>query len=73
VSIPALLDFLLKLPFAEHVSSVSLCHLSSLPQLSVRIRLQYSKSPSKEAQPLQTGVYTHNQIVGEMAILRQLR
>src|SRR5882672_10681127 len=32
--IPALLDFLLKLLFAEHISSVSLCHLSSLPQLS---------------------------------------
>src|SRR6266576_6804871 len=35
-SIPALLDFLLKLLFAEHISSVSFCHLSSLPQLSVR-------------------------------------
>src|SRR5437660_2930148 len=32
-SIPALLDFLLKLLFAEHISSVSLCHLSSLPQV----------------------------------------
>jgi hypothetical protein len=35
-SIPALLDFVLKLLFAEYVTSVSLCHLSSLPQLSVR-------------------------------------
>src|SRR5438477_5146690 len=32
-SIPALLDFLLKLLFAKHISSVSLCHPSSLPQL----------------------------------------
>ena len=30
-SMPTLLDFLLKLLFSEHVSSVSLCHLSSLP------------------------------------------
>src|SRR5258706_13295280 len=37
-SIPALLDFLLKLLFAEHISSVSLCHLSSLPQLSARTK-----------------------------------
>jgi len=35
-SIPTLPDFLLKLLFAEHISSVSFCHLSSLPQLSVR-------------------------------------
>src|SRR5205814_1885019 len=34
-SIPALLDFVLKLLFAEYVTSVSLCHPSSLPQLSV--------------------------------------
>src|SRR5205809_497573 len=52
-SIPTLPDFLLKLLFADHISSVSFCHLSSLPQLSVRekcslgpsqdvrIRLQY--------------------------------
>jgi hypothetical protein len=33
-SMPTLLDFLLKLLFSEHVSSVSLCHLSSLPHLS---------------------------------------
>ena len=33
-STPTLLDFLLKFLFAEHISSVSLCHLSSLPQLS---------------------------------------
>jgi hypothetical protein len=32
--IPTLLDFLLELLFAEHISSVSLCHLSSMPQLS---------------------------------------
>jgi hypothetical protein len=31
---PTLLDFLLKLLFAEHISSVSLCHWSSLPHLS---------------------------------------
>src|SRR3989442_8809771 len=35
-SIPTLPDFLLKLLFADHISSVSFCHLSSLPQLSVR-------------------------------------
>ena len=35
---PTLLDFLLKLLFAEHVSSVSLCHFSSLPQF-VRTRM----------------------------------
>ena len=35
-SIPALPDFLLKLLFAEHISSVCLCHLSSLPQVSGR-------------------------------------
>src|SRR6266581_1980741 len=34
-SIPTLPDFLLKLLFADHISSVSFCHLSSLPQLSV--------------------------------------
>jgi hypothetical protein len=32
-SMPTLLDFLLKLLFVEHISSVRLCHLSSLPQL----------------------------------------
>src|SRR5438552_6828899 len=34
-SIPTLPDFLLKVLFADHISSVSFCHLSSLPQLSV--------------------------------------
>ena len=35
-SIPTLLDFLLKPLFAEHISSVSLCHSFSLPQSSGR-------------------------------------
>src|SRR5207253_5843256 len=59
-SIPTLPDFLLKLLFADHISSVSFCHLFSLPQLSapeqcslrpsqdVRIRLQYWRMPSKK-------------------------
>src|SRR4029077_213581 len=34
-SIAALPDFFLKLLFADHISSVSFCHLPSLPQLSV--------------------------------------
>src|SRR5437660_11994262 len=34
-SVPTLPDFLLKLLFADHISSVSFCHLPSLPQLSV--------------------------------------
>jgi hypothetical protein len=33
---PALLNLLLKLLFGEHIGSVGLCHLSSLPQLSGR-------------------------------------
>jgi hypothetical protein len=35
-SIPTLLEFLLKLLLAEHISSVSLCHSFSLPQASGR-------------------------------------
>ena len=31
-SIPTLVDFLLKPLFAQHISSISLCHSSSLPQ-----------------------------------------
>jgi len=48
-SIPALLDFLLKLLFAEHISSVSLCHLSSLPQFSVREKCSLSPSQGPAA------------------------
>src|SRR5207244_11968352 len=43
-SIPTLPDFLLKLLFADHISSVSFCHLSSLPQLSVREKCSLSPS-----------------------------
>src|SRR2546429_3651798 len=59
-SIPALLDFLLKLLFTEHISSVSLCHVSSLPQFgknvlsahrrAVRMRLQYSMGPFERSE-----------------------
>ena len=37
-SIPALLDFFLELLFAEHIRSVSFCHLFSLPQLGPRTK-----------------------------------
>lgn len=37
-SISALLDFLVELLFSDHVTSVCLCHASSLPQLSVRAK-----------------------------------
>src|SRR5206468_9342007 len=61
-SIPTLPDFLLKVLFADHISSVSFCHPSSLPQLSVpeqcslrtsqdvRIRLQYWSMPLRKGQ-----------------------